>query len=344
MVSLEQLKEEVKKILSSGNIKYFIGYESLGSGWQVRPAFMRKPEEVDRLVWTPACFHNLVRFLHDEKRRRAREKNPDTRPVGLLVKGCDSRAINVLVQEKYIERKDVYLIGVSCELLGVIDEVKLKRHLPGLKPQKVLFGQKETIKVITDDDKEIEIEASEILADRCLECPANFPVVADIILGEKIKKNVTSPYQSISPYERMSVEERWSFWQGQFSRCLRCYACRSVCPMCYCDECVADSIAYAVTADTTADEKAQKIKWVERNPEPSENIFYHLVRAIHLAGRCVDCGECERVCPVEIPLRLLNKKLEKEARELFGYEVGFDASQPPLIACFRDNDPQDFIR
>lgn len=343
MVNLEQLKEEVKKALSSGKIKYFIGYENIGSSWQVRPIFIRKAEEAERLVWSPACYHNLTRFLHDEKRKRAKEKNPDLRPIGLMVKGCDSRAINVLLQEKYIERQEVYLIGVSCELAGVIDEAKLQQYLNGLRPEKILFGEKETFKVVANG-KEIDIPAAHILADRCLECPANYPVVADLILGEKIKRTVPDRFKSVWPYENMSVEEKWTFWREQLSRCLRCYACRSVCPMCYCDECVADSISYAVTAETTAEEKAQKIKWIERNPELSENIFYHLVRAIHLAGRCVDCGECERVCPVEIPLRLLNKKMEKEAKELFGYEVGFDPTQPPLIACFRDNDPQDFIR
>jgi Na+-translocating ferredoxin:NAD+ oxidoreductase RnfC subunit len=99
-----------------------------------------------------------------------------------------------------------------------------------------------------------------------------------------------------------------------------------------------------VTADTPAQEKAQKIRWIERSSEKSENIVYHLVRAIHLAGRCIDCAECERACPLDIPLRFLNKKLEKDAFALFGYEPGLDASLPSLVSSFKEDDPQEFIR
>ena len=165
------------------------------------------------------------------------------------------------------------------------------------------------------------LAASEILADRCLECIANFPVVSDHLLGEKTKKSVGKPFGSVEKIEALPQEERWDFWKEQFKKCVRCYACRSACPMCYCDECVVDTINFAVAADTSAEEKAQRIKWIEKSPVDSENIFYHLVRAIHLAGRCIDCGECERACPVNIPLRMLNKKMEKEAKELFGYDV-----------------------
>ncbi|TET72056.1 MAG: hydrogenase, partial [Candidatus Aminicenantes bacterium] len=172
----------------------------------------------------------------------------------------------------------------------------------------------------------------------------NFPVINDILFGEKVDRKSDNRFKSLEKIESLSKEKRWGFWKEQLDKCIRCYACRSVCPMCYCDECVVDTINFAVTADTTAEEKAQRIKWVEKSPATSENLVYHLVRAIHLAGRCIDCGECERVCPMDIPLRFLNKKMEKEAKELFDYDVGFDPDQPSLVSCFKDEDPEDFIR
>lgn len=343
MAKIEDLKEEAKKLLREGKVKYIIGYAVGSNGWMANPVFVKKPEDVDALVWDPTCVHNLTRFLVDEKRRKSKEKEPDTRPVGIIVKGCDSRAIVVLLQEKFIDRKDVFILGVSCEKAGIVDDKKLAKKLSGKKPRKIELGDKDQFIISTAEGK-IEVPVAEIMAERCLECKANFPVIYDLMSGDKTKRTPEMPFGSIETIEAMSAQERWNFWRAELDKCIRCYACRSVCPMCYCDECVVDSINMAVTADTSAEEKAEKIKWIQRSPESSENFVYHMVRAIHLGGRCIDCGECERACPLDIPLRFLNKKLEKEAQELFGYEVGFDVSQPALISCFKDSDPEDFIR
>jgi len=343
MVKIESLREEAKNLLKEGKVKYIIGYESGPNGLLPKPIFIKKPEEVEKLIWDPTCVFNLTRFLADEKRRKAKEKQPDQRPVGVIAKGCDSRAIVILLQEKFINRNDVYILGVSCEKEGVLDERKLARKLKNRKPKKVEFGEKDNFIVTTEEGK-IEIPAKELLADRCLECKANFPVIYDVLIGEKTQRDGEKPFKALEKIESLSQEEKWNFWKEELSKCIRCYACRSVCPMCYCDECVVDTINFAVTADTSAEEKAQKIKWIDKSPVSSENFVYHLVRAIHLAGRCVDCGECERACPLEIPLRLLNKKMEKEAKELFGYEVGMDPTQPSLVSSFKDEDPEDFIR
>jgi formate dehydrogenase subunit beta len=343
MVNIEDLKKEATAILKDEKVKYIIGYQKNSNGLMPSPVFIKKPEDVEKLIWNPTCVHNLTRFLVDEKRRKAREKHPDERPVGIIVKGCDSRALVVLLQEKFINREDIYIIGVSCESAGVVDEKKLSKKLKDKKIENIEFDEKEHIRVTTKDGK-TKIPASEILAERCLECRANVPIIYDVLLGEKTKRQPENPFQSIEKMESLPEKERWDFWKEQLSKCIRCYACRSVCPMCYCDECVVDTINFAVTADTTADEKAQKIKWLEKSPVLSENFVYHFIRAIHLAGRCIDCGECERVCPLDIPIRLLNKKLEKDAKELFDYDAGFDPELPSLVSSFRDEDPEDFIR
>jgi ferredoxin len=310
------------------------------------PVVISRPEDAESLVWDPSCVHNLALYLVEDRKRLARKQESADKPIAIVAKGCDARAIVVLMQENYFKREDVYIIGVSCEGTGMLDERKLA-HYPDVNPNKledVAFNGDDF--VLTTGGSEQRLPAQEVMADRCLECRNPFPKLNNVVLGEEKNRSLAAPFTALARFEQTDNTQtaRWDFWKRQFERCIRCFACRSVCPMCYCEECIVDSITFSVMPDTTAEEKANRIRWIERSASRSDNIGYHMTRALHLAGRCIDCGECERVCPVHIPLRLLNTKLERESRERFGYEPGASIEVASLVSSFRDDDPNDFIR
>jgi len=343
MINIQDIRDTARDLLAKGEVRAVIGWVPGSRGMLAEPVVITAPEQADELVWDPTCFHNLALFLVEDRKFLAHTRKNPGAPIAIVAKGCDARAIVVLMQEHYFKREDVYIIGVSCEGSGVLAEYKLARHLDGAVPSAAAFAGDEFTFATAAGEK--RLAAREVMADRCLECRNPFPKEHNVALGEdRTGRALDAPFAALARFEARSEGERWEFWQRQFERCIRCFACRSVCPMCYCEECVVDSINIAVTAETTAEEKANRIRWIERSAVQSENITYHMTRAIHLAGRCIDCGECERVCPVNIPLRLLNNKMEREARERFGFEPGASIGGPSLVASFRDDDPGAFIR
>lgn len=346
MIRLQDLHTQVKDILETGEVRAVIGWRHGSRGMAAEPVTIENPEEAASLVWDPTCFHNLSLYLVEDRKQLAKRGQRPDKPIGIVAKGCDARSVTVLLQENYFRRDEVYVIGVSCEGSGVLDEKKLARALPGIEPDGAAFDPvNDGDYVFATADGEKRIPAREVMADRCLECRSAHPKLNNVVFGEeKAERGLEQPFAALARFEQKSPAERWAFWKDQFERCIRCFACRSVCPMCYCDECTVDSIAFAVSPETTAEEKAARIRWIERSATPSENASYHMTRAMHLAGRCIDCGECERVCPVHIPLRLLNNKLEREARESFGYDPGASFDVPALVSSFRDDDPNNFIR
>jgi formate dehydrogenase subunit beta len=161
------------------------------------------------------------------------------------------------------------------------------------------------------------------LEERCLRCGTRIPIVYDTLIGEPPDVEVVDEFADVAALEAMSAEERLRFWLQQFDRCIRCYACRQACPGCYCNVCEFDR---------------DDSLWIGMQIELPEKYFFHTFRAMHLAGRCVECNECERVCPMDIPLSLLNRKLVREVDELFGHRGGMTTDPTPFVTILADGE------
>jgi hypothetical protein len=244
---------------------------------------------VDRLIWDQGCTHNLVTYLHDKKGAIGNGEHSER--VAIIVKPCDSRALNVLLAEKQIEREHLYVIGVVCA--GIVEGAGYA-------------GQ-----------------SSDKLQARCLRCSDRVPVIYDFLVGEPAQAGTKDDYTDVAKLETMSPAECAAFWLKQYERCILCYACRQVCPGCYCNICMFER---------------DDSLWVGIAAGSKEKEIFHLGRAYHLAARCDGCDECERVCPMELPLSLLNRKLAKEIQALFHYRAGDEPSQSPLATVLTEGE------
>lgn len=314
----QRLRSEVKALLEQGKIDRVIGFEPGSLKFTTTPLITSEKDDVDRLVINPFIVNNLSAYLTGTSGR-----------VGIVAKGCDSRSIVSLIQDNKVLRENVVIIGIPCS--GVIDLTKVER-LAGKDRDElddiVRQGDKITVTV---DGKKKEFPASEALFDNCLGCEFPTPREYDILLGEPV---TPSPDKAISEQKldslrEMPPEQRWQFWKEEFSRCIRCYACRNVCPACFCERCFVEE---------------SEPQWVLPVPRWQDNLIFQVIRSIHVAGRCTDCGECERACPVNIPLRSLTREMCNLAEELFNYKVGIDKEAPPLFVAYELEEAEDLIR
>lgn len=155
---------------------------------------------------------------------------------------------------------------------------------------------------------------------RACRCARPYTAHARIIVGEQIE-GVADPV--IDDFLTLSQEERLAFWKEQFLHCIKCYGCRNICPQCFCDVCVLE------------DEK-----WVQtgRLPMPRPPM-YHLIRAMHMAAKCVGCRECEETCPAGIPLGIHFRLIARDVEAMFGYDTGAAIDEtPPLLLSLQEGE------
>lgn len=228
----------------------------------VAPFVFQENDDLSQLVIEPRYpLAPLVSLLQ--------KRYPEAR-LGIVARGCDTRALVEMVKRNQIDPDRLYILGVAC----------------------------------TED------QAESCYCDKPAPDLTAWPEAE--LIGEPVAG--AGPNPLVAEYEQMSLEERREFWQAQFKKCVKCFGCRDACPVCFCEACALEDPL-----------------WVEPGELAPPFPMYHLIKAMHMSGRCVACRQCEAVCPAHIPLTVLYDLIRQDVEDLMGYVPGMDLEvAPPL--------------
>lgn len=315
----EIMKKRASELLLDGTVNRVIGWKAGDFVYDITPAVFESAEELEKdFVYTAFCGSNLSKYLVKEAKKPGKTL--------VFLKPCDSYSFAQLLKEHRVSRDSVYAVAVECWGKADIDGIREKgvKGITGISESNGVL----TLKTIYGERK---LPLGEVLLEKCASCKTKKHAIYDELLGEEGEAVADCDrFGTVKALEAMTPDERYEFWRGELSRCIRCNACRNVCPACTCEKCVFDNDNSGIAQKAAADSF-------------EENMF-HIIRAFHVAGRCTDCGECSRVCPQKIPLHLLNRKFIKDINELYGeYQAGADPDTRPPLTDFKTADAEPSI-
>ena len=276
------IRERASALIKDGTVSYIIGWRRARLPGRTAVFFARDAADAELLVWDEYTIPLTAKFLTEDRW-------PDGK-IGVFARGCDSKAINRLLNDNQVERENIYIIGLPCE------------------------GKKD---------------------ERCLACRHKDPVVYDELLWEPDAASAGTTPERARFFRTEEIDAlettgaRRAYWEDVYARCIRCYACRNVCPVCTCRECYVDMHRTGFQG-----------KW----NDAAENSVFGVTRAFHVGDRCIECGECERACPMGLPILGQTQKIIKTVEGLAGtYEAGLDSGDQNFLGEFDFDDKDEFM-
>ncbi len=308
---MQELIERAKELLENGTVARVLGWKKGEHSFDPEVSFFETAESLKDFVYDGFCGANLSKYMIEAGKKEGKTL--------VFLKPCDSYSYTQLLREHRVDREKAYIIGVGC--WGKLDVRKL-----GTEGILDVTIEGDTLKISSLYGDET-VAYKDAMLERCHVCKGKEHRVYDEKLLESANTVDADRFAEVERIEAMSPEEKFAFFQEELSKCIRCNACRNVCPACSCRKCVFDSTAF------DSEQKANTTSFEEK--------MFHIIRAFHVAGRCTDCGECSRVCPQGIPLHLFNRKFIKDINALYGeYQAGSDLETKAPLTSFTLDDAE----
>ena len=304
---MQELILRAKELLHSGAVARVLGWRRGEHVYDPEPAFFESADALNDFVYNGFCGANLSKYMIEASKLEGKTL--------VFLKPCDTYSFNQLLAEHRVDREKAYIIGVGCKGKLKIENIAADGMLDVQGAGYPDCSEELTVKTLYGD---VRVAYKDAMLERCHVCKGKEHMIFDEKIGESVDTLDADRFAEVERIEKMSPEEKFAYFREELSKCIRCNACRNVCPACSCRKCVFDS---------TFEEK-----------------MFHIIRAFHVAGRCTDCGECSRVCPQGIPLHLFNRKFIKDMNELYGdYQAGVDVDAKAPLVCFTQEDAEPSI-
>lgn len=311
---IQKIREIAFQLLDKKEVERVIGFSNGTIPMATSPITIASKQDTEKLVFNSTCGLNLANYIRQQKGK-----------IAVIAKGCDSRNIVTHIIENQVKRDQIYIIGVPCK--GMINKSKIKALF---KDEILKFTEDGDTLTVESSLKKEKLNKKDYLRDNCRLCQHRNPVIYDVLAGDPVQEQVLDvPYPDVEKIAVLDADARWNHFQELTKNCIRCYACRNACPLCYCPTCFVDESGP---------------QWVGKGQDKTDVNTFHFLRAFHCAGRCTDCGACVEACPMDINVRDFTRKLNKDAFDMFGWEAGLDQTKRPPLDAYSPDDPNNFIK